>query len=158
MPLRWHRTDNPYRVNSFGILQLGRQVEPRVIAATRQKIVMKIRSGMPHVVAGREVPENEVLEAEASLYEPAEFAHEQLLVHSVPSDEGSRIRQLCTSIVEDSMPVRSGRVLHITNVAALAPLAPHPVPADLPWPQWAELGVPGPDCAADRRGDVQFDL
>lgn len=158
MPLIWRRGYNPYRVNYFGILQLGPQARPDVILATRQKIITKISSGASHVVGGREIGEAEVYEAEARLNDQRHWAREMLLVHPVPAVDNARVKKLCTAVIEQATPQPAERPLRLTNLAALVSLAPQPRPEDLPWPEWDALGVPGPSSPDDCSGDIQFDV
>lgn len=159
MPLEWRRGSNPYRVNYFGILQLGSQAQPNMIVATRKKIEQKIGSGASHEVAGQEIGKAEVLRAESRLLDDRrDWARESLLVHPVPTGDNARVKMLCSAIVEQATPPRAERPLRLTNLAALAPLVPRPKPEDLPWPEWSTLGIPGPDSPEDCRGDVQFDV
>jgi len=158
MPLIWKRGDNPYRVNYFGILGIGPIVPPAVVAQVARNIVAKIEHGAPHIVGGRAVAAGEVNEAASRLFDERHRAAELLLVHAVPASEGTRLREVCRAIVDQTAPPRSLGVLQLTNLCALAPLLPEISADDISWPEWEEFCVPGPESSADRRCDVQFDL
>jgi len=157
MPLIWKRGENPYRINYFGILELGPNAQPQLISHKRADLLRKIRGGQ-HVVDGRPVTEAEINEAESRLLEASGWAGELLLVHPVPGGDVRRLRQICVTLAERTTPPQAPQQLRLTNVEALAPLLPEPSPEDIAWPEWDEFGVPGPDSQDDCQCDVQFDM
>jgi hypothetical protein len=158
MPLIWRRGENPYRTSYFSLLGLGAAAHPRVINATRQKIVSKIQSGTPHQVAGRTVTEAEITEAESRLLEERTWAAEVLLAHAVPSSGGKRLRQICLAVAAEAGATVSPRAPKLGRPAGLAVFLPSPGPRDVAFPLWEDLGIPGPEDAADRALDIQLDL
>jgi hypothetical protein len=158
MPLRWTRGENPYRVNYFGILQLGSNASPRQIAFSRENLAKKVSGGGIHRVGDREVSEADLAEAESRLLDRARWAAESLLVHPLPATDHGRLARLCTRIMTAATPPPAAPPLRLTNLAALAALIPEPHASDVTRPAWGELPVPGPGSAEDLRADIQFDL
>jgi hypothetical protein len=158
MTFKWVRGRNPYRLNHFGTLQIGPQVKRAAIAASRKNLVAKLRRGKPHIVAGHQLTEAEVQAAEARLLRDESWAEEVLLVHPMPGGESPRLPEVSRAVLAATEPPRPPHRLRLSNLAALVPLLPGVHPPDLPWPEWEELGVPGPGSAADIAADIQFDL
>jgi hypothetical protein len=156
MPLLWKREQNPYRNHCFALLQVGPNASRGVILAARKKIVAQLHRGAQHVVAGRQVTEAEILEAESRLLDDRGWAEELLLAHAAPS--GNRLQQLCRQVVEQATPQPTERRLRLVRLSGLAPLLPVPGPNDVEWPDWEEFGLPGPRSETDRQLDIQFDL
>jgi len=161
MPLRWKRGENPYRVNYFGILQLGPRATRSEIIASRENLTKRVSRGGVHRVGGREISEADLTEAESGLVawnKPSKRAAEYLLVHPLPTAGQGRLASLRAQIKEAAIPARTAPLLRLTNLAALAPLIPTLDAADITRPSWDELPVPAPTSSEDLRADVQFDL
>ncbi|MFC5053433.1 hypothetical protein [Saccharothrix xinjiangensis] len=158
MPLRWVRGENPYRLNHFGVLQVGADANPWVITFRRKDLERKISGGGEHRVADRLVTEADLAEAESRLLDPVRRVSEALLVHPRPATNTGRLPELCAAVEEAAALEPSRRPLRLTDLADLAPLVPPLAAADVPRPPWADLPVPGPDGTHDAQADVQFDL
>jgi len=158
MPLSWRRGENPYRLNYFGILQVGAQASPGLIRFRKADLTRKISGGGEHQVAGRAVSEADLAEAEARLLDPASWASEVLLVHPRPAADEGRLPGLCTAVDEATASGPRARPFPLADLVSLAPLIPRLHEADLPRPSWTDLPVPGPDSPQDRNADIQFDL
>jgi hypothetical protein len=158
MPLRWVRGQNPYRLNYFGILQVGAHASPRVIRFRRTDLTRKISGGGAHRVAGRQITEADLAEAESRLLDPVRWTAEVLLVHHRPATDKGRLPDLCAAVEEAATIAPSSRPLRLTDIKALVPLIPRLHAADLPRPAWEDLPVAGPTSLHDLQADVQFDL
>ncbi len=158
MPLTWVRGENPYRLNHFGVLEVGADANPRVITFRRKDLERKIGGGGEHRVDGRLITEADLAEAESRLLDPARRVSEALLVHPRPATNTGRLPELCAAVEEVATLEPSRRPLRLTDLTALAPLVPPLPAADVPRPAWEELAVPGPDDPRDARADIQFDL
>lgn len=158
MPLKWVRGENPYRLNYFGILQVGADANPRVITFRRKDLERKIGGGGEHEVAGRRITEADLAEAESRLLDPARRVSEALLIHPRPATNTGRLPELCTAVEEAATLEPSRRPLRLTDLTDLTPLVPPLLSADVPRPPWADLPVPGPDSPQDVQADIQFDL
>lgn len=158
MPLRWARDENPYRMNYFGILQVGSHARPRLISSRRASLARKISNGGEHRVADRTITEADLAEAESRLLDRPRWALEVLFVHPRPATDEGRLPELRAAVEDAATLTPSSRPLPLTDLTALVPLIPGPHPADLPRPSWPDLPVPGPASPQDLHADVQFDL
>ncbi len=160
----WIRGRNLYRLNAFAVLQIGPQLNRAGISARRQYLVARIHRGGHHVVAGRDLTVAEVQAAEGRLLRDESRAEEILLAHPVPSSSGGRLPEVNRAVLAATEPRwhSSGpHRLRLANLPALEPLLPPLRHTDLPWPEWDELGIPGPESALDGAidlADIQFDL
>ena len=157
MPLQWKHGESPYRLNYFAILGIGPAATYGQITAKARDLVRKVQHGTPHLVAGREVTEAEINEAESRLLDERHWAEESLLVHP-SSVESVRLPQICSEVARAATPAPGIRLPELANPAALGPFIPGLCAEDVGWPEWEKLGIAGCDSPEDRACDIQFDL
>jgi hypothetical protein len=180
MPIKWKRTENPYRVNYFTILQIGPAARRQVIPEMSRKIISALQSGKAAFIRKvhlekpaeaapaqpgaeqdprefRLLEQAEVSEASSRLIEETIWAEEVLLVHPVPALDNRELQKVCAGLLEQTTPAHSGQKLRLSNPAALAALAPTLAAGDIPLPAWEEFTIPGPGTPEDQQLDIQFD-
>lgn len=135
MPLLWKRGHNPYVENYFRLLRAGPGILPTQVVQLADNLRRQIGAGRSIGLGGRSVSVTQIQEASAKLRDPRWLAEERLLAHAVP-------------------PVnRAGASKCERGLEELLSLLAPPSGDGL-----AELKLVRPGDAADRAGDIVFDV